>query len=278
MSVQKLAAHPIKERNGVKLAYLDEGSGDPALVFIHGWTCNRSYFKPQHDHFKANHRVVSVDLRGHGESDKPRGAYPISQYADDVAWLIGELGLDRPIAVGHSMGGLAVLHLAAEHPDSVRGIVMVDPAPFAWPDEFRTALQNVIDSSEAGNQQPRRDFIANALFTPTSPADLKARIVDEMCSAPTHVAANAMRGLLDYDGVSVAKRVTLPALHIPGSRPLNPPHLMAEWLPNVVTGWPVGAGHFNMLEAPVQVNDMIEKFVDQYVMRSQPTATAAGGH
>ncbi|HEY8885813.1 MAG TPA: alpha/beta hydrolase [Chloroflexota bacterium] len=88
----------IKERTGVKLAYQDEGSGDPAFVFIHGWTCNRSYFNPQHDRFKANHRVVSVDLRGHGEGDKPKEAYPISQNADDVAWLIGQLGLDRPIA------------------------------------------------------------------------------------------------------------------------------------------------------------------------------------
>lgn len=262
----------IKERNGVKLSYVDEGDGAPTLVFIHGWTCSRSYFKPQHDYFKANHRVVSVDLRGHGESDKPQGDYPISQYADDVAWLIGELGLDRPIAVGHSMGGVTVLQLAAEHPECVRAIVMVEPAPFAWSQEFRTALQRVIDSSEAGDQQPRRDFVANALFMPTSPADLKARIVDEMCSAPTHVAANAMRGLLAYDGVEAAKKVTLPALHIAGNPPLNSPHMMAEWLPHVVNGWTVGAGHFNMLEVPVQVNDMIDKFVDHYVMRQQPAA------
>lgn len=266
----------IKERNGVKLAYQDEGSGEPALIFIHGWTCDRSFFKPQHDHFKANHRVVSVDLRGHGESDKPKDGYPISRYADDVAWLIGELGLDRPIAVGHSMGGVTVLQLAAEHPESVRAIVMVDPAPLAWPAEFVTALQNVIDSSEAGNQQPRRDFIAGALFIPTSPADLKQRIVDEMCSAPTHVAADAMRGLLEYDGVAAAKKVKVPALHIAGTPPLNPPHKMTEWLPHVVNGWAVGGGHFNMLETPVQVNDMIEKFADQYVMRSQPAGAAAG--
>ena len=53
--------------------------------------------------------------------------------------------------------------------------------------------------------------------------------------------------------------------------------MMTEWLPQVVNGWAVGGGHFNMLETPVQVNDMIEKFVDQYVMRSQPAVAAAGG-
>ena len=63
----------VLQRDGVRLAYVAEGKGEPAFVFMHGWTCNRSYFKPQHDHFKAKHRVVSVDLRGHGESDKPKG-------------------------------------------------------------------------------------------------------------------------------------------------------------------------------------------------------------
>ncbi|HAF10749.1 MAG TPA: alpha/beta hydrolase, partial [Chloroflexi bacterium] len=84
----------IRERNGKKLAYLDEGSGDPAFVFVHGWTCNRSYFSLQHDHFKAGHRVVSVDLRGHGQSDQPQSGYAIRDQAEDIAWLIGELGLD----------------------------------------------------------------------------------------------------------------------------------------------------------------------------------------
>lgn len=266
----------VLQRDGVKLAYVDEGKGEPAFVFMHGWTCNRSYFKPQHDHFKAKHRVVSVDLRGHGESDKPKGPYSIRQYADDVAWLIGKLDLDRPVVLGHSMGGVAALELAAEHPQSVRAIVMVDPAPFLWSPEFISLLTNMADSSEAGNQQPRRDFI-NMLFLPTSPADLKARIVDEMSSAPAHVAAGAMRGLLAYDGVAVAKKVSLPALHIAATPPLNPPHMMAEWLPHAVNGWTVGAGHFNMLEAPNQVNDMIERFVDQYVMHPQPAAAASGG-
>jgi len=153
---------------------------------------------------------------------------------------------------------------------------MVDPAPFLWSPDFISLLTNMADSADAGNQQPRRDFV-NMLFLPTSPVDLKERIVDEMCSAPAHVAADAMRGLLSYDGVAVAKKVSLPALHIAATPPLNPPHMMAEWLPHAVNGWTVGAGHFNMLEAPNQVNDMIERFVDQYVMRPQPAAAASGG-
>src|SRR5262245_62645954 len=105
--------------DGIRLAYDDRGAGDPTIVLVHGWTCDRSFFGPQVDHFARRHRVVSVDLRGHGESDKPDGAYPIAAYADDIAYLIGQLGLGPVVAVGHSMGGLAVAGLAASHPQCV---------------------------------------------------------------------------------------------------------------------------------------------------------------
>ena len=118
---------------GVKLVYDDQGAGKPAFVFIHGWTCDRSFFAPQAEHFARRHRVISLDLRGHGESDKPQGAYPISAYVDDIAHVIGELKLGKVVAVGHSMGGITVLELGAAHPDKVAAIVMVDPAPLVFP-------------------------------------------------------------------------------------------------------------------------------------------------
>ncbi len=64
-------------QRGTKLAYDDRGAGEPAFVFLHGWTSDRWFFAPQAEHFRQRQRVVSVDLRGHGESDRPEGAYPI---------------------------------------------------------------------------------------------------------------------------------------------------------------------------------------------------------
>ena len=84
-------------------------------------------------------------------------------------------------------------------------------------------------------------------------------------AAPAPVASAAMRGILAFDGVKAAARCKVPALHIAATPPLNPPHLMTEWLPSVVNGWTVGAGHFNMLEAPEQVNGMIEGFLRHHV-------------
>jgi pimeloyl-ACP methyl ester carboxylesterase len=235
--------------NGVKLAFEDGGAGKPAFVFVHGWACDRSFFAPQAEHFARRHRVVSVDLRGHGESDKPSGPYPIAAYADDIACIIEQLGLGKTVAVGHSMGGKVVLQLAAAHPGCVAAIVMVDPAPFSSPPELRAAMESMVADIEAGDQEARRRFIKR-MFPPTSDRQLVEKVSDVMLSVPAHVAANAVRGGLEFDGRAAAALCKVPALHLAATPPRNPPHLMSEWLPNVVNGWTVGAGHFNQLEVP----------------------------
>lgn len=250
---------------GTKLAYEDRGAGKPAFVFVHGWTCDRSFFAPQAEHFARRHRVVSVDLRGHGESDKPQGQYPIAAYADDIAYVIEQLGLGKAVAVGHSMGGITVLQLAAAHPDRVAAIVMVDPAPFVFPPELRAGIEAMVAAIEAGDQEPCRQFIANHLFLPTSDRKLVEDVLAVMLAAPSHVAASAMLGILAFDGPAVAAQCKVPALHLAATSPLNPPHLMSQWLPTVVHGWTVGAGHFNQLEVPDQVNAMIEGFLRHHV-------------
>ena len=250
---------------GIKLAYDDQGAGKPAFVFVHGWTCNRSFFAPQAAYFARRHRVVSVDLRGHGESDKPQGPYHHPLYADDIAYIIDHLQLGKVVAVGHSMGGSIVLQLADSYPDHVAAIVMMDPDPFVFPSEVRTGLEAVIKAIEAGNQEPRRQLIETQMFLPTSDRKLVEDVTAAMMAAPSHVAASALRGILKFDGKTVAAQCKVPALHLATTNPSNPPHLMSQWLPNVVNGWAVGAGHVLQLEVPDQVNAMIEDFLRHYV-------------
>ena len=259
-------------RNGIKLAYDDRGAGDPTILFVHGWTCDRSFFAPQAEHFAGRHRVVSVDLRGHGESDKPNEPYPIEAYADDIAYLIEQLGLGKVVAVGHSMGGLTVAQLAASHPHCVAAIAMVEPGPFAAPPEVRAVFEAIANAIEAGNQEPRREFIRNNLFLPTSDPMFIEDVLRITMAAPSHVAAGALRGIARFDGLPVLGDCKVPALHLVAASPFNPPQLMSQWLPNVVHGQTVGAGHINQLEAPDQVNLMIDNFVRHYVL-----APSAGG-
>jgi pimeloyl-ACP methyl ester carboxylesterase len=73
-----------------------------------------SMFQPQIETFRKRHRVVAVDLRGHGQSDKPEQAYTMRGFADDLVWLCREVRIERPVVIGHSMGGVIALTLARE--------------------------------------------------------------------------------------------------------------------------------------------------------------------
>jgi pimeloyl-ACP methyl ester carboxylesterase len=250
-------------RNGVKLAFEDRSAGKPAFLFVHGWACDRSFFAPQAEHFACRHRVVSVDLRGHGESDKPPGPYSVAAYADDIAYIIEQRSLGKTMAVGHSMGGVIVLQLAATYPDCVAAVVMVDSTLFFSP-ERRTAIEAIAAGIDAGDQQPRAQFIKN-MFLPTSDRQLVENVTAAMLAAPPHVAANAMRGLLAFDCEAAAPLCKVPVLHLAASPLRIPPQSIMERLSNFVSGCTVGAGHFNQLEVPDQVDAMIEAFLRHYL-------------
>ena len=92
------------------------------------------------------------------------------------------------------MGGITVLELGAAHPDKVAAIVMVDPAPLVFPPELKAGVEAIVAAIEAGNQEPRRQFIANNLFMKTSDKQLVKRVLKVMMAAPSHVAADRDEG------------------------------------------------------------------------------------
>ena len=118
---------PYAEVNGVRLFYTDDPGPDPALLLVHGWTCDSLDWSWQLDAFAAEHRVVAVDLRGHGRSSNG-GGYELPSYAADLSALLDALGTGPVVAIGHSLGGAIVTTLAVEHPSRVRALVAIDPA------------------------------------------------------------------------------------------------------------------------------------------------------
>jgi pimeloyl-ACP methyl ester carboxylesterase len=116
------------KKEGVTLAYQDMSRGSPPMLFVHGWGCDHTAFAPQAEFFSRSRRVISVDLRGHGQSDAPDQDYTMAAFADDLAWLCTELALTKPMVVGHSMGGNVALELAARYPEIPASIVLIDSA------------------------------------------------------------------------------------------------------------------------------------------------------
>jgi pimeloyl-ACP methyl ester carboxylesterase len=251
----------VLSRDGVRLAYEEQGSGSPPMVLVHGWACDHTYFAPQAEHFSPRHRVVSVDLRGHGESDKPEQDYTMAGFADDLAYVCEQLGVDRPVVVGHSMGGVIAFEMAARHPDLVGAVVAVD-SPLVPPEALASLIPPVVEGLKSpAYQDVSRGFVSNMLFLPTDDPKRKEQIVEHMASAPQYVMHSAMESIFACDTAASAGGCKVPALLINAAAPLSDLGRLREVCPHVMIGQTVGAGHFNQLEVPDQVNAMIERFM-----------------
>lgn len=116
--------------NGQRIEFTDHGEGDRVLVLVHGLLMNRHMY----DHLAPEMasrgiRVITVDLLGHGSSDKPADmrAYTMTTFADQLAALIDDLGLDRPVVGGTSLGANCSLEMAARHPRAARALFIEMP-------------------------------------------------------------------------------------------------------------------------------------------------------
>ena len=113
---------------GMRLHYLDWGSaGEPPVLLLHGGCLTAHTWDGVCDELRGEVRCLALDQRGHGDSEwSPTGDYRTEAFAGDLAALIEHIGLRRPVLVGHSLGGMNAIAYAAERPDALAGLVLVD--------------------------------------------------------------------------------------------------------------------------------------------------------
>jgi pimeloyl-ACP methyl ester carboxylesterase len=253
---------PYAEVDGVRLYYERAGSGEPELLFVPGWCCDHTAFEPQFEYFRDSHAVTALDLRGVGKSDGPEEGYSIPELTDDVAALCAEVGIEKPVVVGHSLGGMIAVELGARHSALPRALVLVDPGPIDPLPETVEFFREFADQlAGPDGEEIRRDYVH----------DMGARdeeharwIVDHMCAVPQAVAAAVIRGVSEWNGREPFARCLLPVLLIRARLAEDPDALRLRTVkPDLEVGITVGAGHFNQLEVPDQVNAMIERFLEQ---------------
>lgn len=146
-------------RDGVGLVYDDVGDPDaPVVVLLHAASDDRTTWGPISESLTGRFRVLRVDLRGHGESDRAPGAYRIPDFGDDVAALCDATIAGPAVFVGHSLGGMVSAYLAAARPDLVRAAFLEDPGLFlfereAWEASVFSKLFPVLQAAVAGAQE-----------------------------------------------------------------------------------------------------------------------------
>ena len=246
---------------GLRIAYHEVGSGDPAVIFIHGAYSNRMGFGFQEEYFSPNHRCVAVDLRGHGESDKPDELYTMDRHGHDVAELILHLGLDRPVLVGQSMGGQVIIAVAAHYPELVGAIASLDsPSNIpGWHQRFHGPYDHLMTSD--GPFRETLIAFLSAAYLPTDHPSRLGKMAERLAEVPDHVILNSWLGKKDYDPTDTLRKVRSPYLYIDCGQPDLDLGLLRELCPQVVIGKTVGAGHKALQDVPDQINAMLDRFI-----------------
>ncbi len=175
--------------------YEADGLGDTTLLFIHGWSCNRSHWQFQIPEFSADYRVISVDLAGHGESGKERKDWSLSRFADDVLAVLDQEQGASVVLVGDSMGGGVMLHAGEKLGDRLLGFVGADTL------RGNVALSADVSLTErlAGlKKEYERTAVEwfTGMFTQQTPDSLKQIVMDALLATPAHVGIGALEGSL----------------------------------------------------------------------------------
>ena len=256
-----------RSSDGIAIHYALEGVGAPALVFVHGWSCDRSYWAEQIPAFAPRHRVVAIDLAGHGESGAGRKSWTMANFGGDVAAVVDHLGLDDVVLIGHSMGGDIIVEGALALGGRVRGLIWVDQ--YTSLDELRS------QADVAAFMEPfQKDFVSatqglvRQMFPPDADPVLVDRVASHMSSAPPAIALDALRHAIS-NGPRVVDR--LPVLGIPtvainaDFRPTDEASLRRHGVRPVLTS---GVGHFLMMEDPDQFNGVLADVIRGLARRS----------
>jgi pimeloyl-ACP methyl ester carboxylesterase len=247
-------------RDGVRLCWSDRGRGEPAVLLLHGWCLDHTWFAPQIEHFSRTRRVVSPDLRGFGASAQPQQAYSLDVWADDVLWLIERLALERPVLIGHSLGGAIALAAAVRRPDTVSALALLDPAIVLRP-STRAYFQHLAAGLSTPDPEPAARQLAAGCTLDSDTPERTERFVARILATPPHVREPGFRSCFEPDTDALVARCTTPLLLIDSALPLPDRERMARLCPHLERTQTPDAGHFHHLERPQEVHAALERFL-----------------
>jgi pimeloyl-ACP methyl ester carboxylesterase len=247
--------------DGLKIHSSSVGSG-PAIVFVHGWTCDSSSWEQQVPAFSKKYQVITLDLPGHGQSALPKdGKLSMDLFARAVEAVRVEAKADKIVLVGHSMGAPVIRQYAHMFPSHVAGLVAVDgpldmrgfpppnfsaPPPLAGAEGLKT-----------------RETMIRSMFVPTTSPAIQDHVLKMMLGAPEATASGAMAAMFD-PAIRWSDPIKAPAFAVvAGTGQVPDVHKTREVLPTFEATQVAGTGHFLMLEKPAEFNQQLTAFLDK---------------
>lgn len=267
--------------DGVRLSVIDKGQGQPFLI-LPAWSNAAIEYWRQIEEFARDHRVIAVDARGHGASEKCEHGYRVSRLAADLDGLLRELDVSSAIVMGHSMGCSVIwAYLDLFGPGKLAKLILVDQAATQliqpwWSQQeqldygCRNTIEDIFDlcanlTGPAGEQKTRELFLG--LFTPSFPIEEAEAIVQEVLKMPRRHAAALMLDHAPRDWRDIISRIELPTLVVGARKSVFPAESQA-WIADQIPGAGLeifeeadGGSHFMCMENARRFNAVVRGFL-----------------
>jgi pimeloyl-ACP methyl ester carboxylesterase len=259
--------------DGVHIQYRLYGNGEPAIVLVHGWSCDSNYWAAQLEELKKKYTVLTVDLAGHGGSERNRADWSIGRFGDDVAAAVKLIDNPKVVIVGHSMGGPVAIEAAKRLPGRVLGVIGVDtfksiglPPP---PADQMAARMKLLEADFIG---ATRELVAQNFFTKKADPQFINKIALDMSSAPPTVAIPSIKALNAWDAAAAALGFDLPLIAINSDLgTLTDEARIKGVFPTFRVVTVAGTGHFLMMEDATNFNVILEAEIQRLLAPATPS-------
>jgi pimeloyl-ACP methyl ester carboxylesterase len=242
--------------DGAELAFVEQGSGDARLLFVHGWQADHTVWNDVISGLGPGTRSVAVDLRGSGASNSAGGPYSLSRFATDVRELIDTLGIGPVVVVGHSMGGQIALRLAVDSPEAVAGLILIAPVPASGAG-FTPKGTDYLRAT-AGAPAAARKWLSH-----TFAREPDAAVLDRVCVAaaamPKAAALESFESWSTADFAEATRAISARTIVVAPEHD-NPEmyeHKVAALLPNARFMLLPDCAHYAILEQPAAIAAII---------------------
>ena len=253
--------------NSISLAFNDQGTGLP-LVFLHAFPLNRTMWADQEKALSTQFHVITIDLRGHGESDAPLWHYSLDQAADDVCGLLDHLAIKQAVFVGLSMGGYILFAFYRKYAERVKGMVLADTRAQADTEDGKRARFEMAQIAYKQGPRAIADIMIPKLLSPGT-IQTRPELVQRVRgmiegNQVSGIAGDLMAMAERFDSILLLQQIVCPTHIIVGELDLPTPpsdaRLMAERIPNARLTIIPGAAHLSNLEQPELFNESIRSF------------------
>lgn len=253
--------------NDINLYYQVSGSGAP-LVFIHGLGSSARDWELQVAEFSQTFQVITFDLRGHGQSDKPAGPYTMPLFASDTAGLLIALGVESANIVGLSLGGGVAFQLAIDAPSLIKKLVIVNSAPALVVRTFkdrlnvwqRFAIVKLLGMRKIGAVLSKR------LFPKPEHAALRATFIERWAENDARAYQDTLRAMIGWSVTDKLNKIQCPTLILTADQDYTPITVKEEYtklIPHAQLVVIPDSRHATPVEQPLRFNDALMKFLKE---------------